>query len=91
MKFKVTDSSGGIGSDDLTLRYCGDPAEFSSVNADGDLVQCDVNSAGTNISMFFKVADGGMISPDFQYRLYLDYTNDGASDLKLTFDPLIWI
>ena len=86
VKFKVTDSSGGIGSDDLTLRYCGDPAEFSSVNADGDLVQCDVNSAGTNISMLFKVADGGMISPDFQYRLYLDYTNDGVSDLKLTFD-----
>ena len=86
VKFKLTDSSGGIGSDDLTLRYCGDPAEFSAVNPDGDLVQCDVTSSGTKINITVKVADGGEISSDYQYRLYLDYTGDGGSDLKLTYD-----
>ena len=86
-KLKITDSAGGIGSDEIQLMTCGDPSDF--VIADGDLVQCDVTSSGENgtkINITVKVADGGVISPDFQYRLYLDYTNDGVSDLKLTYD-----
>ena len=84
VKFKVTDSSGGIGSDEMMLRSCSDAKDFTL--ADGDLVQCDVTSTGTKINIMVKVADGGLISPDFQYRLYLDYTNDGANDLKFTYD-----
>ena len=84
VKFKVTDSSGGIGSDDLLLSSCSDPSDFTP--PDGDFVQCDVTSSGTLINITARVVEGGVISPDFQYRLYLDYTNDGSNDLKLTYD-----
>ena len=49
-------------------------------------MQCDVTSSGTKINITVKVADGGQISSGYQYRLYLDYTGDGNSDLKLTYD-----
>ncbi|MGD8526572.1 MAG: hypothetical protein PVJ63_10005, partial [Thioalkalispiraceae bacterium] len=84
-KLKITDSAGGIGSDEINLSFCGDPND-NSENPDGDLVQCDVTSDNTQVTITVKVADGGVIAPDFQYRLYLDYDNDGNSDLKLTYD-----
>ena len=86
VKFKVTDSSGGIGSDELNLQYCGDDvrAPDSPISPDGDLVGCDTTSADTQVTILVQV--DGVISPDYQYRLFLDYTNDGQDDLKLVYD-----
>jgi len=90
---KLRDSDGGIGTDDTTLTLCGDPDEFSAIDPNGDLVACDLQIDGTFVTVIIKVADAGVITNDFQYRLSFDYKGKGKSsapdgnvDLTMKYD-----
>ena len=91
---KITDLFGGIGVDFTEIRQCGDPAEFSAIDPNGDLYVCGVQNSGTAFTMQLQVAPGGVISDDFQYRLHLDIgvgkngvpVPDGSDDLTLKYN-----
>jgi hypothetical protein len=91
---KITDLFGGIGVDFTEIRQCGDPAEFSSIDPNGDFVVCGVQNDATAFTVQLQVAPGGVISNDFQFRLHLDIgvgkkgdpVPDGSVDLTLKYD-----
>ena len=74
---KITDAFGGIGSDDVQMQFCGDPAEFTN-NPNLDLTACAIdNTDSTNVSILMSVA--GMIADDMQFRLFIDYKGTGKN------------
>jgi hypothetical protein len=94
---KITDLFGGIGVDFTKVQLCGDPAEFSSIDPNGDLVVCGVQNSATAFTVQLQVAPTGVISNDYQFRLHLDIGNgkkgkqgsfepDGNEDLMLKYD-----
>jgi len=89
VKFKVTDSSGGIGSDEVILINNSEPSE--SINypdfpelANSDLTGCYVESDNTRVNIGIRVL--GNISTDVQYRLHVDFNNDNEIDMKVIYD-----
>ena len=88
VKFKVTDSSGGIGTDEMILD--GDASESIPYLADfpqlanSDMSGCSVESDGTTLT--FRINLLGQVSTDVQYRLHVDFNNDGDVDLKSIYD-----
>jgi hypothetical protein len=95
---KITDLFGGVGVDFSEVRQCSDPAEFSSIDPNGDLVVCGVQNSATSFTVQLQVAPSGaisgLISNNFQYRLHLDIgvgkngapVPDGNDDLTLKYD-----
>ncbi|WP_455220484.1 C25 family cysteine peptidase [Kaarinaea lacus] len=89
-ELKVTDSFGGIGVDVVAMQSCSDAADFP-IDPNGDLIGCSVTNNGTNLSIQLQVA--GIISNDFQYRMYFDLFGsgnnlepDGKPDLTMKWD-----
>jgi hypothetical protein len=89
-ELKITDSFGGIGVDVVAMQSCSDAADFP-VDPNGDLVGCSVTNNGSNLSVQLQVA--GIISNNFQYRLYFDLFGtgnnlepDGKTDLTMKWD-----
>ena len=89
-ELKITDSFGGIGTDIVQMQSCSDAADFP-IDPNGDLVGCSVTNNGSSLSVQLQVA--GIISNDFQYRLYFDLGGsggnlnpDGKTDLTMKWD-----
>jgi len=87
---KVTDSFGGIGTDTVQLQSCSDALDFAP-DRNGDFIGCSVTNSGTNVAVQLQVA--GVISNNFQYRVYFDLIGpgknslpDGKTDLTLKWD-----
>ncbi len=87
---RVTDSEGGVGSDEVVLRReCDATGDISAgVDPAGDLIGCSASYDSDTDRVSIGLTVDGDISPttDIQYRVSLDTDLNGTSDYHLRWD-----